>query len=110
MNLPVGTRSFRVLQKTFINWDGNHSKDAVGPTIYHRLFYHLSISIFADEIGEKGTMVLLSTSLADKSIPVILSSPESPWWDNLNTKEKIETRQEILSTAWVKTFQSLQQD
>jgi len=101
---------FQSAAETFINWDGNHSIDAVGPTIYHRLFYHLSINIFADEIGEKGTLVLLSTSLADKSITKILSSPESPWWDNLNTKDKIETRQDILSVAWVKTVQSLQQD
>ena len=55
-------------------------------------------------------MVLLSTSLVDKSITRIISNPESPWWDNLNTKQKIETRQEILIAAWVKTVQSLKQD
>jgi penicillin amidase len=109
MNESSGrNKVFQSAAETFINWDGNHLIDAVGPTIYHRLFYHLSIYTFADEIGEKGTMVLLSTSLADKSIPRILSSPESPWWDNMNTKEKIETRQDILSTAWVKTGQRLQ--
>lgn len=86
-----------------------HDKNALGPTIFHRLFYHLSISIFADEIEEKGTLVLLNASLIDKSIPLLLKNPQSPWWDNLKTDIR-ENKEEILQAAWLNTVQSLEED
>ena len=59
----------------------------------------------ADEIEEKGTLVLLNVSLIDKSMPQLLNNPESPWWDNLKTPDKLEKQQEILQTAWVNAVQ-----
>ena len=70
----------------------------------------MSISIFADEIEEKGTLVLLNSSLIDKSMPLLLNNPQSPWWDNLQTPDKLENQQEILQTAWVNAVQSLEGD
>ena len=101
---------FRNAAEVFKNWDGTHKRNAIGATIFHRLFYHLSISIFADEIEEKGTLVLLNVSLIDKSMPQLLNNPQSPWWDNLKTPDKHEKQQEILQTAWVNAVQSLEKD
>ena len=70
----------------------------------------MSISIFADEIEEKGTLVLLNVSLIDKSMPQLLNNSQSPWWDNLKTPGKREKQKEILQTAWVNTVQSLEKD
>ena len=101
---------FRHAAEVFKNWDGVHEKNAVGPSIFHRLFYHLSISIFADEIEEKGTLVLLNSSMIDKSMPLLLNNPQSPWWDNLKTLDTVENQQEILQAAWVNAVQSLEED
>ncbi|MCS5541702.1 MAG: penicillin acylase family protein [SAR324 cluster bacterium] len=106
----VRSEVFRQAAEVFKNWEGVHEKNALGPTIFHRLFYHLSISIFADEIEEKGTLVLLNSSLIDKSMPLLLNNPQSPWWDNLQTPDKLENQQEILQTAWVNAVQSLEED
>ena len=101
---------FRNAAEVFKNWDGVHNIKAAGPTIYHRLFYHLSLGIFADEIEEKGTLVLLNVSLIDKSIPLLLNNPQSPWWDNIDTPDIRETQAEILRTAWINAVQSLEKD
>ena len=96
--------------EVFKNWDGKHELKVAGPTIFHRLFYHLSLGIFVDEIEEKGTLVLLNVSLIDKSIPLLLNNPQSPWWDNTDTLDNIETQAEIIETAWINTVQSLVKD
>jgi penicillin amidase len=70
----------------------------------------LSLGIFADEIEEKGTLVLLNVSLIDKSIPLLLNNPQSPWWDNVDTPDIRETQAEILRTAWINAVQSLEKD
>ena len=96
--------------EVFKKWDGIHNIKAAGPTIFHRLFYHLCLGIFADEIEEKGTLVLLNVSLIDKSIPLLLNNPQSPWWDNVDTSDNRETQAEILGTAWINAVQSLEKD
>jgi penicillin amidase len=85
--------------EVFKNWDGIHKLKAAEPTIFHRLFYHLSLGIFADEIEEKSTLVLLNVSLIDKSIPLLLNNPQSSSWDNLDTSDNRETQVEIFGTA-----------
>jgi len=96
--------------EVFKNWDGIHNLKSAVPTIFHRLFYHLSLGIFADEIEEKGTLVLLNASRIDKSIPLRLNNPQSPWWDNVDTSDNRETQAEILGTARINAVQSLEKD
>ena len=43
-------------------------------------------------------------------MPLLLNNPQSPWWDNLQTPDKLENQQEILQTAWVNAVQSLEED
>jgi len=101
---------FQKASEIFLKWKGTHNKFDVGPTIFHRLFFHLSIGIFADEIEEKGTMVLLNASLIDKTIPLLLKNSQSLWWDNIETPDIRETKHEILQKAWTNTIKSLEKD
>lgn len=91
-------------------WDGNHNLESVGATLYHRLFYHLSAAIMKDELGEEGFDTLLGCDLLDKSLPLIMDNPDSPWWDNTNSSAERETREEILVFAWDRAIESLVAD
>jgi len=43
-------------------------------------------------------------------MPLLLNNPQSPWWDNLQTPDKLENQQDILQAAWVNAVQSLEED
>ena len=62
------------------------------------------------KLKKRGVLVLLNVSLIDKSMPQLLNNPQSPWWDNLKTPDKLEKQQEILQTAWINAVQSLEKD
>ena len=46
--------------------------------------------------------------MLDWTIPVILGRPEAPWWDNIGTDDRQESREEILAGAWLSAIAALE--
>jgi len=82
------------------NWNGSHHVFETGPTIYYETLAEILKDALADECGEFGQSVLVNTHLMKSSYHNLLSDPTSPWWDNVNTKNKIETRDDIIIAAF----------
>ncbi len=102
-NDRVSARAFEL----FKAWNGDHSLESIGPTIFHTLHYNLVEMIYKDELGEELFKAFLRTRLPDRSIEKVIDIRKSPWWDNTKT-DKIEARKEILAAAWQKTITHLQ--
>ncbi|WP_064966099.1 penicillin acylase family protein [Tenacibaculum ovolyticum] len=88
-------------------WNGYYGKDEVAPVIYNRLLYEFQKNIFKDEMGE-AYVQFVNTPFVEKVVPVQAGRIKSVWWDDISTKEKVETRKDIITKSFKKTFSFLQ--
>ena len=88
-------------------WDGDYSRDSMAALLFTQLMYELAHAAMADEMGEVQFKNLLKTFAIDSALPRLVADANSPWWDNVNTKQ-VENRFETLRIAWVKTIRHLE--
>jgi len=89
-------------------WDGSNTTDQVAPTIYNKWIYLYLKNTFEDEMGTKLFTQFLATHLSKRVIAEQLEKESSIWWDNITTKNKTETRKEILSKSLVEAVALLE--
>ena len=89
-------------------WDGSNTTDQVAPTIYNKWIYLYLKNTFEDEMGTKLFTQFLATHLSKRVIAEQLEKESSIWWDNITTKNKTETKREILSKSLVQAVASLE--
>lgn len=89
-------------------WDGSNTTDQVAPTIYNKWIYLYLKNTFEDEMGTKLFTQFLATHLSKRVIAEQIEKDSSIWWDNITTKNKIETKKEILSKSLVEAVASLE--
>jgi len=80
-------------------WDGQYTPLNIPPTVFTQFLFELTKAALADELGDMQFKNLLGTRALDLALPRLAEDEDSPWWDNINTK-KVETRQDIVRTAW----------
>jgi len=85
------------------NWKGYYGKKEVGPTVYNRLVYEFLVATYKDEMG-KSFAQFINTPYQDKALAEQIGRENSVWWDNVTTKDKKETRKEIITSAFKKTI------
>lgn len=100
---PSEKRAISLLE----NWDGNYLKESVAPTIYNRFLYELITATYQDELGTAFEL-FLNSQLQDQVLPTQINNENSVWWDDIVTKNKKETRQEIIQQSFAKAFLFLQ--
>lgn len=100
-----------VSEKTAISilkkWKGNFDLEEVAPVIYNRLVYEFQKNTFADELGN-GFFQFVNTPFVEKVLPVQLKREHSVWWDNIHTKNKVETKKDVINTSFKNAFNFLQ--
>ncbi|HCE55512.1 MAG TPA: penicillin acylase family protein [Lutibacter sp.] len=89
-------------------WDGSNTVDQVSPTIYNKWIYLYLKNTFEDEMGEKLFTQFLATHLSKRTIAEQIEKENSIWWDNVTTKNKTETRKEILSRSLAEAVASME--
>lgn len=89
-------------------WDGSNTPDQVAPTIYNKWIYLYLKNTFEDEMGTKLFTQFLATHLSKRVIAEQLEKDSSIWWDDITTKNKTETRKEILSKSLVEAVAFLE--
>jgi penicillin amidase len=103
--------SYSPSEKTAIylleNWEGNFDKNEVAPVIYNRFIYEFQKNTFADEMGTAFHQ-FVNTPFVEKVLPVQAARVQSVWWDNIATKDKVETKQEIVTMSFKKAFSFLE--
>ena len=89
------------------NWKGNFDKNETGPVIYNRIVYEFQKNTFSDEMG-KAFNQFSNTPLIEKVLPVQMAREESVWWDDVSTKEKVESKKDIVMKSFKNAFSFLQ--
>ena len=82
-----------------LSWDGQHSLDSLAATLFNQLVYQLTYEAMADELGDAFFTNLLQTRVLDGALPRLAADASSPWWDKRGS-EAVESRAEIVKTAW----------
>lgn len=91
-------------------WKGDYPLESVEATIYHRWIYFLLRDTFRDELGEEMFQQFLATHFHKRAIAPLSAKELSVWWDDVNTKEVKETRQDVVHGAYVQALESLNRD
>ena len=102
-----GTASERKAFSILENWNGNYLKTSVGPTIYNRFLYEFLKETYKDELGDS-FQLFINSQLQDQVFPLQVNREKSVWWDNISSKDKIETRSDIVNLAFKSTIAFLQ--
>ncbi|MDP3360204.1 MAG: penicillin acylase family protein [Lutibacter sp.] len=89
-------------------WDGSNTVDQVAPTIYNKWIYLYLKNTFEDEMGTELFAQFLDTHLSKRTIAEQIEKENSIWWDNITTKNKTETKKEILSKSLAEAVASLE--
>ena len=90
------------------NWDGSYRAEDVAPTIYFTFIYNVLENTFKDEMGEKAFDQFIKTHLSKRQIARQIRMPKSIWWDDIDTEEVKENREEIFTRSFHDAIASLQ--
>lgn len=94
---------------TFLkNWKATNNLQDIAPTIYNKWLYFYLKDTFEDELGKEGFAMFLTTHILKQTMAAQSRNEASPWWDNSATKNKIETRSEILTKSFQEAIASLE--
>ncbi|RKR13235.1 penicillin amidase [Maribacter vaceletii] len=91
-------------------WKGDYPIDSYTATIYHRWIYYFIKGTFSDELEEELFSEFLGTHLLKRIIAPMAAKSESVWWDNITTTNRKETKQDIINSAFVAAWNSLEKD
>ena len=90
-------------------WNGGNELHAIAPTIYNKWIYCYLQNTFKDELGAEKFDALLSTHIVKQLIASQSNNPQSPWWDNCNTKGIVENQSTIMTLAYKEAIESLRE-
>ncbi len=90
------------------SWNGTNNLKDVGPTIYNRWIYFYLKNTFEDELGKDNFGLFMDMNSAEQVIATQIANDNSPWWDNIATKNIKETRNQILSQSFKQAVTALE--
>jgi len=108
-NLATGidTKNLTPSEKLSLNylskWNGFYGEKEIAPTIYNRFIYEVLVAIYKDEMG-KSFNQFINTPYQDKAFVEQIVREESVWWDDVHTKDKKETRTDIITSSYKKAI------
>lgn len=108
----LNIKSLSPTEKQVINilesWTGSHNVKDIAPTIYNKWIYLYLKHTFEDEMGSDNFNLFLDVSLGKQIIARQIENEKSVWWDNIRTKNRRETKNEIVTQSFHETVYSLQ--
>ncbi len=85
-------------QRTLVGWDYSSAKDSAAAAYFNVVCHNIFKLAFRDELPEED----LWPTGGDRWYAVLtnlIGQVENPWWDDVRTPDKIETRDDILLAA-----------
>jgi penicillin G amidase len=89
-------------------WNGSSNKDDIAPTIYTKWLFCYLKNTFQDELGPDDFSSFLGTHIMKQTIAGQSQNENSVWWDNVTTKDKKESRRDILNQSFKEAIVALE--
>ncbi|APZ44964.1 penicillin acylase family protein [Polaribacter reichenbachii] len=96
-------QAFSILE----NWEGVYLKTSIAPTIYNRFLFEFLQNTYKDELGS-GFDLFINSQLQDQVLVNQIDRENSVWWDDISTKNKVETKEEIITKSYKSAIAFLQ--
>ncbi len=92
-------------QSLLKGWDYRNKANSIAATIFETWINILMTNIWDDEFPLSENFFY---PREDKTLQFILEEPDSKWFDNVKTKNKVESLEDIVSISFNETIDSLQ--
>ncbi len=76
-------------------WDARYDLNSVGASIYSVWYSYMDVNTYNDELEQKKVWGFYLPLKHIQSLVKIISNANNPWFDNVFTTDKIETRNDI---------------
>ena len=89
-------------------WDFRDKIDSPAPSIFQETYRNLAGLVFKDELGEElGSYLIGNNYFWQERLGIMINEGESEWFDDVSTKDKIETLTDLIQKAGMKTREDL---
>jgi penicillin amidase len=103
---PVMARALKADDRTkemariLARWDFRDDKDKAAPLVFQAVYNTFATLVFRDELGPQLTLIMLGNrNFWYERLQSMVLAGESPWFDNRDTKDRVETRDELFVQA-----------
>ena len=107
LNTPGPLRAYRFLKE----WDYEEHVDSEAALVFHSLLANFTKNTYGDELALLGDGYLNAYSdlkyLTNRKMREILGGIESSWVDDINTKDQVETVEEIVVRSFEDTYDQI---
>ena len=93
---PAERGAYAILRE----WDGHSDAASAGAVIYNEWRSQILRKTLLGEMGPDRFRVFCSIADAGHFYKRLINNPDSQWWDNVQTKDHVETREEIVTQAF----------
>ena len=90
------------------SWKGSNNLQDVAPTVYNKWIYCTLKNTFKDQMGEANFKQFLGTHISKQVVARQIANNNSLWWDNSATKNKKETKNEIITQSFKEAINALE--
>ncbi|MDP5140379.1 MAG: penicillin acylase family protein, partial [Spirosomaceae bacterium] len=103
LNNNTATKNSPALK--FLNqWNYVNDAESVGATIFENWFDNLEKAIWEDEFSSDKSLMYPTD---DRMFTMLKKQPNAKWFDNMNTKDKKETMEDIVTSSFAATIDTL---
>ncbi|MGW8303254.1 MAG: penicillin acylase family protein [Desulfobacterales bacterium] len=89
-------------------WDFRDSPDSAAPTVFQAVYREFALLVFADELGsELAKNMLKFWYFWQERLQKMVMEGNSPWFDNISTNDRRETRDDLFHQAGLNAIQYL---
>ena len=90
-------------------WDFVDSSDKAAPTVFQATYREFALLVYADELGDDLARAMLNNwYFWQERLQKMVLENKSPWFDNLKTSDKKETRDDLFHQAALNTANNLE--
>ncbi len=96
--LSFSSSEMETARNTLLNWDAQMTMDNAESALFNIFWAHLLMEIYADDLPPE--LIPDGDSYSSDYVADLLTRPDAMWWDDINTVDVKETRDDILVRAF----------
>jgi penicillin amidase len=98
----------RKMGQILVDWDFIDSSETAAPAVFQAVYREFALLVYADELGEDLALTMLNNwYFWQERLQKMVLENNSPWFDNLSTTDKKETRDELFRQAALMAAENL---
>lgn len=105
-----GDARFTEIAQALTEWNGSMNPSDVAPSIYFNLLAQTMYLAMIDELGWPAYDAFNDHAISRNTWEFFVANDNSPWWDNVKTPDKKETRTDIIVRAAERSIALLQKN